>query len=88
MSLTDQDLDRIGERTELAMMKALDRHRREDHGPCEEACVMRVQAVETLARQAAARVDRLAWMGAGALGLLALPWKKLAALFAALRGLP
>jgi len=80
VSLTEADLDRIQDRTELAVLKAFDRHRREDHATCEAACVERNAATHKLAKDTARRVDRWSWGAAGALGLLALPWKKLAAL--------
>lgn len=35
MALTDEDLDRIGDKMTLAVMNGMDRHKREDHKPLE-----------------------------------------------------
>ena len=35
MSLTDEDLDRIGDKVEIRMLKAFNEHRKADHDPLE-----------------------------------------------------
>lgn len=87
MSLTESDLDRIQERTELAMMKALEDHRQKFHAPEAAACEARAVALHKRLDALKDRVDKAQWILAGATGLVLLPWKKLVAFFSAMKGL-
>jgi hypothetical protein len=77
MALEESDLDRIADKIELSVTRAInaamDKHIRDTHGPCEKNCDARMTEIE----KSQSDTDKRIYWGMGALAGLSVAWELL-----------